>query len=111
MTSTFWINLAVMAGVTYLIRALPLVVFRKRLENDWIRSFLYYVPFAVLGAMTLPDIIFSTGNIWSAIPGLLVAVLLAYKEKSLIVVALSACSAVFLTECVIRYLLPWVQTL
>jgi len=106
----FWLNLLVMAGVTYLIRMIPLAVFKKKLENRRIRSFLYYVPFAVLGAMTFPEILFSTDSIWSGIAGLLVAVVLAYLEKGLLTVALSACGAVLATECVIQYLIPlWMK--
>lgn len=103
---TFWINLAIMAGVTYLIRMLPLAVFKRKLENEFVQSFLYYVPYAVLGAMTFPDIFFSTGSIWSAAAGLLIAIVLSYFEKGLLTVALSACGGVLLVECVLRYILP-----
>lgn len=90
--------IAVMAGVTYLIRALPLVLFRKKIENRFISSFLYYIPYAVLAAMTIPAIFSSTGNIYSALAGLAVALVVAFFEKSLVTVALSACGAVFITE-------------
>ena len=102
----FWINLAVMAGVTYLIRMVPLAVFRKKLENRRIQSFLYYIPYAVLGAMTFPEILFSTGSVWSAVVGLVIAVILSYFEKGLLTVALSACGGVLGEECMIQYLLP-----
>ncbi len=100
----FWVNLLVMAGVTYLIRMVPLVACKRRLENQYIQSFLYYVPYAVLGAMTFPNILFSTASIWSALVGLLIAVVLAYFEKGLLTVALAACGGVLLTECAIEYL-------
>ena len=58
--------IAVMAGVTYLIRMLPLTVFQKKIKNRFIRSFLYYIPYAVLGAMTFPAILYSTGSVYSA---------------------------------------------
>ncbi|MCI8589902.1 MAG: AzlD domain-containing protein [Clostridiales bacterium] len=103
MKPLFWLNLLVMAGVTYLIRMVPLVVFKSKLDNERIQSFLYYIPFTVLGAMTFPEILFSTGNIWSAAVGLMVAAFLAYFEKGLVTVALSACGAVLLTECVLQY--------
>ena len=90
--------IAVMAGVTYLIRALPLVLFRKKIENRFISSFLYYIPYAVLAAMTIPAIFSSTGNIYSALAGLAVALVVAFFEKSLVTVALSSCGAVFITE-------------
>ena len=102
--NSFWLNLAVMAGVTYLIRMLPLALFKKKIENQFIQSFLYYVPYAVLGAMTFPAILSSTGSIWSAIAGLAVAVLLAFYEKGLLTVALSACGVVLVTEFLLRFL-------
>jgi branched-subunit amino acid transport protein len=88
----------VMAGVTYAIRALPLTLFRKNITNVYIRSFLKYIPYAVLGAMTLPAIFFSTDSVGSAVIGLAVAAVLAYREKSLLTVAAAACGAVFLAE-------------
>jgi branched-subunit amino acid transport protein len=80
-----------MAGVTYLIRALPFVIFRGKITNTFIKSFLFYVPYAVLGAMTFPAILFSTDNYLTAIAGLIVACILAFKEKSLLTVAVFAC--------------------
>lgn len=87
----FFIYLFIMAGVTYLIRALPFVIFRGKIKNTFIKSFLYYVPYAVLGAMTFPAILFSTGNYIASAAGLIVACILAFKEKSLLVVAIFAC--------------------
>lgn len=88
----------VMAAVTYLIRMLPFVVFRKPIQNRFIRSFLYYVPYAVLGAMTFPAILYSTSNLISAAVGLAVSVILAWLGRGLLTVAVSACVAVYLTE-------------
>ena len=90
--------IAVMAGVTYLIRMLPLTVFQKKIKNRFIRSFLYYIPYAVLGAMTFPAILYSTGSVYSALAGLAVAMILAFLEKSLLTVALCSSAAVFLAE-------------
>ncbi|MEG1432319.1 AzlD domain-containing protein [Eubacterium sp.] len=90
--------IAVMAGVTYAIRVLPLVLFQKEIKSTFIRSFLYYIPYAVLGAMTFPAIFFSTGSIASATVGLLVAVILAVKGKGLVTVAVFSCVAVLLAE-------------
>lgn len=87
----FFIYLFIMAGVTYLIRVLPFVIFRGKIQNIFIKSFLYYVPYAVLGAMTFPAILFSTGNYISSVAGLIVACILAFKEKSLLVVAIFSC--------------------
>ncbi len=87
-------HLAVMAGVTYLIRMLPLTVFRKEIKSVFIKSFLYYVPYAVLGAMTIPGIFASTGNVWTATAGLIVAIIMAWRGRSLLTVAIGACVAV-----------------
>ena len=97
-----FIYIAVMALVTYLIRMLPLVIFRKKIENRFIRSFLYYIPYAVLAAMTFPAVFLSTGGVWSAVAGLIVALLLAFFEKGLLTVALSSCVAVFVIEFLIK---------
>ena len=91
---TFLIYLAVMAGVTYLIRMLPLTVFRKEITSVFIRSFLHYVPYAVLSAMTIPGILSSTGSVETALAGLVVAVVLAWRGSSLLTVAIAACAAV-----------------
>ena len=92
--STFLPYLLVMAGVTYLIRMLPLTFFRKEIKSRFVMSFLHYVPYAVLGAMTIPDVLYSTGNIGTALVGLAVAVVLAWRGKGLLTVAIAACVAV-----------------
>ncbi|MFR6291211.1 MAG: AzlD domain-containing protein [Peptococcaceae bacterium] len=89
---------AVMAIVTYIPRMLPLTLMRRKIQNKFIRSFLYYVPYAVLAAMTIPGILYSTSNMVSAILGLIAAVFLAYKNKGLLLVALGAVAVVFITE-------------
>ena len=94
----FFIYLAVMAGVTYLVRMIPLMLFKRKIKSRFIRSFLYYVPYAVLSAMTFPAIIFSTGNIISASVGAAVALVLAYFGRSLLTVAASSALSVFLVE-------------
>lgn len=86
--------LAVMAGVTYLIRMLPLTVFRREIKSVFIRSFLHYVPYAVLAAMTIPGIFSSTGDVRSAAAGFAVAVVMAWRGGSLLTVAIGACVAV-----------------
>ena len=91
---TYLTYLLVMAGVTYLIRMLPLTVFRREIKSVFIRSFLHYVPYAVLAAMTIPGILSSTGNIWTALAGLTVAVVMAWRGMSLLSVAIGACVAV-----------------
>ena len=93
---------AVMAGVTYLIRMLPFVIFRKKIKSQFIRSFLYYVPYSVLGAMTIPEIFYSTGDRISATAGFVMGAILALKKKSLIVVALGACIAAYVAILIMK---------
>ncbi len=101
-TRSFFIYLILMAGTTYLVRAIPFVAVKKKIENPFIRSFLYYIPYAVLTAMTIPAIFTATAGVISAAVGLAVAVILALKGKSLTTVALTACIAVYLTELIMR---------
>jgi len=101
----FFLYLLVMAGVTYLVRMLPLVFFRKKIKSRFIRSFLYYIPYAVLAVMTVPAIFYSTGSLWSALAGTLVAVLLAFLGRSLITVAAGSALTVLIAEVVIKYLI------
>lgn len=89
------IAVLLMALVTYVPRALPVTLFRKQIKSVYIKSFLEYVPYAVLGALTFPDIFYSTANVKTAICGTAVALFLAYKEKSLVVVALGAILTVY----------------
>ena len=100
----FFIYLAVMALVTYLVRAVPLVLCRGKIENTFIKSFLAYVPYAVLGAMTFPAIIYSTEEMIPALAGTVVGLIMAFRRKSLLFVAVSACVAVFVTKLVILLL-------
>ena len=94
-TKTFIIYLVVMAGVTYLIRAVPFFMVNKKIENMYIKAFFNYIPYTVLAAMTVPAVFYSTGNTVTAVLGFITALVLAYMRKSLIVVALSASAAVF----------------
>ena len=91
------IYILVMAGVTYLIRMIPFTVFRQKIRSKFIRDFLYYIPYAVLSAMTIPAIFYSTGSIPTAVVGTIVAVIFAYLKKPLIVVALAASASALLT--------------
>lgn len=93
-----------MAITTYLIRAVPFAAIRKKITNPFIRSFLYYIPYTVLAAMTFPAALYSTGNIYTAVAGLFVAVILAVMGKSLTVVAGASCLTVLLAEIIITYL-------
>lgn len=99
-----YIYILVMAATTYLIRALPLTLFIKPIQNRFLKSFLHYVPTACLTAMTFPAILSATEHVISGALSLAIAVLLSLKKKSLIVVAVASCLAVFLTEQLIKYL-------
>ena len=90
--------LIVMAVTTYLTRMLPLLLCKKKIKNPFVRSFLAYVPYAVLSAMTIPGILYSTGHMLTAAIGLFVALLLAFFERSLLTVAMCASGAVFLAQ-------------
>ena len=87
MSSKIYLYILVCAGVSLLIRELPLTLIRKPIKNRFLRSFLYYVPYCCLTAMTFPSILSSTASIVSGAAALVVAVILAYRGKSLIVVA------------------------
>ena len=94
----FFLYLAVTAGVTYLVRALPLVLVKGKIKNRFLLSFLHYIPYAVLSVMTVPAIFYATGDRLSATAGFLVAVLLALWNRSLLTVAAAACTTVLLTQ-------------
>ena len=95
---TFFIYLILMAGSTYLIRAIPFVLVKRRIENRYIRSFLLYIPYAVLTAMTIPAILYATASLWSAVVGLIAAVVMSLVGFGLMPVAVVACFAVYATE-------------
>lgn len=98
------IAVILMALVTYIPRSLPIVIFRREIKSTYIKSFLHYVPYAVLGALTLPDIVSSTGNLTTAICGTIMALWLSYREKSLVVVAIGAILTVYITGLILPLL-------
>ena len=93
-----------MALTTYLIRLLPMTLFRKPIRSRFLRSFLHYVPYACLAAMTFPAILSSTASLISGIAALVVAVVLALRGKSLILVAVSSSAAVLIVEALLKLL-------
>ena len=97
--------IAVMAAVTYLIRMIPFTLFRREIRSAFFRSFLAYVPYAVLGAMTFPSIFFATASLPSAIAGTAVALILAFFKRSLLTVAVGASGTALVVELVMMYLL------
>ena len=98
------IYIAVMAGVTYLIRMLPMTLVKGKIRSRFINSFIYYVPYAVLSAMTLPKILYSTPDMLPSALGLAAAVITAFFGRSLLTVALCACGAVLLGEAYMLFL-------
>ena len=97
----FFIYLAVTASVTYLVRALPLVLVKGKIKNRFILSFLHYIPYAVLSVMTVPAIFYATGERVSAAVGFAVAVGLSLLNKSLLTVAAAACGAVLIVQLIL----------
>ena len=92
MQHNYWIYLLIMFAVTYLVRVLPLVVFRKKITNRFVRSFLAYIPYAVL---TFPAVFFAVDCIPAAAAGVIAAVIVAFKGGSLFTVAASASVVVY----------------
>lgn len=98
------IYLLVMAGITYLIRMVPLVLVKKKIKNKYILSFLYYIPYAVLSVMTFPAIFYSTSSVISAFVGTAIALIIAFMNKSMVIVASLSSLGVFVTELILRLL-------
>lgn len=90
-----WLYILVMAGVTYIIRVLPLTLIRKEIKNRTIRSFLFYVPYVTLAVMTFPAILEATNSMWAGLAALVAGILLAWFGGSLFQVAVLACAVVF----------------
>ena len=101
---SIYIYIFTMALTTYLIRMLPLTIFRKPIRSRFLRSFLHYVPYACLTAMTFPAILYDTTYILSGIAALIVGIVLSFRGKSLLTVSLACCGAVFLTERILEFL-------
>ena len=99
--NNIYIYILVMALVTYVIRALPLTLIHKQIKNKFFKSFLYYIPYVTLSVMTFPAILKCTGNTTTALVGFIVALLFAYKEKSLTTVALVSSICVYLTGLIV----------
>lgn len=98
MNHNIYVYIFVMAGVTYLIRLLPITLIQKEIKNIRLRSFLYYMPYVTLAVMTFPAILYATASVWSAMAALIIAIILAYFGKSLFQVSLAACFCVFIIE-------------
>lgn len=93
-----WIAVAVMFAVTYVLRAVPLLLVRGELRNRRLRTFLEFTPYAVLTAMTLPAVIHATAHWWSGVAGIVAAIVLAWRGMSLMPVAIGAAVTVWIVE-------------
>ncbi len=98
MNREFWIYLLILSGSTYLIRAVPFAAMRKKITNKFVSSFLFYIPYTVLAAMTFPAALYCTGNVVAAASGLAMGMLFALKEKGLTVVAMVSSLTVFIVD-------------
>ena len=101
---SIYLYIFTMALTTYLIRCLPLTIFRKPIRSGFLRSFLHYVPYCCLTAMTFPAILSSTASIISGAAALVVGIVLAYRGKSLLTVSVAASAAVMVTEWMLKFL-------
>ncbi len=97
----FFLYLLVMAGVTYLVRMLPLVLIKKKIKNRYLLSFLHYIPYTVLSAMTVPAIFYATESPIAAALGFIIALVLAFFEKGLVTVAALSCVGVLICELIV----------
>ncbi len=96
--STAGIMLAVMALTTYFIRVTPMAVFHRKLENRWFKDFMFYIPFCVLASMTFPDVIYSTKSLTSGVVATVVALIMSWRKRDLLTVAIGAVLAAVLVE-------------
>lgn len=96
--ATSGIMLAVMALTTYFIRVTPMALFHRKLENRWFKDFMFYIPFCVLAAMTFPDVIYSTKSLTSGVVATVVALIMSWRKRDLLTVAIGAVAAAVLVE-------------
>lgn len=93
-----WLAILAMAGITYLIRVLPLTLIRKEIKNQFLKSFLYYVPFVTLTVMTFPAMLYATNSFWAALIAMVAGIVAAYLTGNLFLVSVLCCAAVFIAE-------------
>ena len=101
--SKFFIYLLVMAGVTYLVRAIPMALIKEKIKNKFVLSFLHYIPYTVLSAMTIPAIFYATDSHITATVGFIVALVAAFFERNLVQVAALSCLGVLVTEIIMKF--------
>lgn len=98
MTHSIYLYIAIMAGVSFLIRTLPLTLIRKPIKNRFLRSFLYYVPYVTLAVMTFPAIVQATQSPVAGAVALVIGIAAAWCGASLFQVAVACCAVVFVLE-------------
>ena len=98
MENNIYVYIFIMAAVTYAIRVIPLAFIRKEIKNNFIRSFLYYVPYVSLSVMTFPAILSATSDVRSGLAGFAAALFLSWVDGNLFRVSIGACVAVYVTE-------------
>ena len=103
MKNNVYIYILIMAGVTYLVRVLPVTLIRRQIKNRFLKSFLYYVPYVTLAVMTFPAILNATESPISGAIALIVGIVLAWFGASLFKVAIASCSVVFIAELIMKY--------
>ena len=103
--SDFWIYLLILAGSTYLIRAVPFSLLQKKITNRFLQSFLYYIPFSVLAAMTFPAAFHATGSVLAAVIGLCIGGVFAVKGKGMTLVAAVSCVTALVAELLLTYVI------
>ena len=103
--SQYLLYILVMAGVTYLVRMLPMTLIRTKIKSHFLKSFIFYVPYAVLSAMTVPAIFYCTPDLFPSLIGFAAAVITAFFKRSLLTVAVCACSSVLVCELVCNFIL------
>ena len=101
----FWIYLLILAGSTYLLRAVPFAFLQKKITNPFLQSFLHYIPFSVLAAMTFPAAFHATGSVWAAVIGLCVGGVFAVKGKGMTLVAAVCCVTALAVELILTFLI------
>ncbi len=94
----------IMALVSYLPRVIPLALFKNKIKNRFVQSFLMYMPYGVLAAMVFPDVFYSTASFVSALSACICALIMSYKKLGLMSVALSAVGVVFVCEYILSVL-------
>lgn len=99
----FFIYLLILVVTTYLIRAIPFALFTKKIKNKYVKSFLYYIPYTILAAMIFPSALYVTGSIYSAIVGLVVALIVSLKKSNLTLVAVTAVIGALIVEIIMLF--------